>query len=218
MLEDLSKKAKSAQKAGDLKALEMFEMEKENLQKKNELPKTFKTDKSTYQNEIRTVRKKVDDAYANGIKEYTKNGKIALAKSLEERQLEFQKGGDPFTGMDKENAKKTLSDILSVGASISGSWTQKGINGSGNTEITITERDGDKYKATCVIKDQRGNSSDWTMTGEIKGGQFTWSAKPVVGNFSNSTAKLSFNKNNILEGTWSNTRGEGGDVTFKLAK
>jgi hypothetical protein len=216
MLEDLTKKAKVAQKKGDLDALKMLELEKENLEKKNELPKTFKTDKYPYQNEVRTAQKKVDDAFSNGKKEYTMNGKIALATSLEERRLEFQKGGDPFNGMDKENAKKTLSDILKPDSTLSGILAGKNGNGPQvEIKVTITERDGDKYKGTYVL-DPNGRPSEWTFEGVIKGEQTTWKTKTVLGKLE-ADVKLILKKD-MIEGTWTNSANDGGPIKFKLPK
>jgi hypothetical protein len=87
---ELKKKAETAQKAGNLKALEMIEEEIKALEDKGDLPKSVPT--TGYDSDVRRGRAKLGDAYAEAVKGYTKDGKRAQAKAVQQDLDEFKKG------------------------------------------------------------------------------------------------------------------------------
>jgi hypothetical protein len=213
MLKELDNQAKAAKKAGMLTKLEELEAEKEKLEKKNEMPKSFKTD--VFPKKVSKAREKLENTYNKTISEYTKmDGKLDLAKSTKKQLEEFQKGELPFSGIILAAGRKTLSDILSKGTTLSGTFTQGPNQDEGEFRITINERDGNKFKATYVTVDKDGRTRDWTGVGQITGDEFTWDAKtPGIG----ANGKLSL-KNDKLEGKWSNSSKVSGTITLKLPK
>jgi hypothetical protein len=93
LVSDLNKKAKAAQKAGDLKTLEMVEAEIDAFEKQAVLPKSIPV--KAYEAEVRKAKTKLEDAYTAAVKEFTKNGKRAEAKAVQSELDDFKKGITP---------------------------------------------------------------------------------------------------------------------------
>src|SRR5262245_56842674 len=77
LLAELKKKEEAAQKAGDLKTLEKVQAEAKAFEDSGELPKVILV--KEYEGQLRTARAKLEEAYRVAVKQYTKDGKIALA-------------------------------------------------------------------------------------------------------------------------------------------
>ncbi|HVK14654.1 MAG TPA: hypothetical protein VM597_38300 [Gemmataceae bacterium] len=95
LLADLKKKEEAAQKAGDLKTLEKVQAEAKAFEADGTLPKAVAV--KGYESQLRTARAKLEEEYAAAVKQYTKGGKIALAKAVQQELDEFKKGGVPLT-------------------------------------------------------------------------------------------------------------------------
>ena len=122
---------------------------------------------------------------------------------------------------DEDPGKVTLSDSLAAGASITGSWRSlnkpknDGEFGSGTITITLTERDGGKFKGDCVISSRDGTSSNCTVTGAIRGQRLTWE---TVGNATLIKASLVRKNDEALEGSYQiPATGDGGTVAFTFS-
>lgn len=112
---EFQKAEKAAQGAGDLKRLEQVHKEFKAFDRNGELPKSVPT--KVYEGELRKARAKLEDSYDAAVKEYTKDGKIALAKATQKEFDEFKKSEtsanvekwEPlFNGRDKKNWQPTL--------------------------------------------------------------------------------------------------------------
>jgi hypothetical protein len=90
LLADLQKRTDAAQKAGDLKTLEKVQSEAKAFQDGGELPKSVST--KAYESQMRRARARLEDEYVAAIKRYTKDGKIALAKAVQQELDEFKAG------------------------------------------------------------------------------------------------------------------------------
>jgi len=93
LLADLKKKLDTVQKAGDLMTLEKIQAELKAFEERGDLPKSVPT--KSYESQMRIARTKLEEAYGAAVKQYTKDGKIALAKTIQEELDEFKKGGPP---------------------------------------------------------------------------------------------------------------------------
>jgi hypothetical protein len=91
LLAVLKKQEEIAQKAGDLKTLEQVQAEAKSFENGGVLPKSVST--KVYESQMRTARTKLEEAYGAAVKQYTKDGKIALAKAVQQDLDEFKKGG-----------------------------------------------------------------------------------------------------------------------------
>lgn len=98
LLADLKKKQDSAQKSGDLKTLERVQAETKAFEESGELPKSVAV--KGYESQVRAARAKLEEKYSAAVKDYTKDGKIALAKTVQQELDEFKKNEatklDPF--------------------------------------------------------------------------------------------------------------------------
>lgn len=91
LLVALTKKQEAAQKAGDLKTLEKVLAEARAFGDGGELPKSVPV--KGYESQVRAARTALEEAYRVAVTEYTKGGKISLAKAVEEELDEFRRGG-----------------------------------------------------------------------------------------------------------------------------
>lgn len=149
--------------------------------------------------------------------------KLALAQKENEllkKEIELLKA-KPSKAV-KEGSKKDLTDLLPVGAVLTGNWRslnkpdKDGNYGNGTISITITDRDGGKFKADSVINNQNGVSSSSSIQGVIIGQKLTWE---TVGNASLIKAQLVRKGEDALEGNYQiPTTRDGGTVAFKLPK
>lgn len=96
LLADLKKKQDVAQKAGDLKSLVKVQNEAKAFEEGGELPKSVPV--KGYEEQLRIARARLEEAYRDTVKEYTKAGKIAIAKAIQQQLDEFQRGGSKRPG------------------------------------------------------------------------------------------------------------------------
>jgi hypothetical protein len=88
---EIKRKADVAQKAGDLATMEKVLAEAKAFEDTGELPKSVST--KTYESQLRTARARLEEAYAAAVRQYTKDGKIALAKAVQQELDEVKKAG-----------------------------------------------------------------------------------------------------------------------------
>lgn len=149
--------------------------------------------------------------------------KLEIAKKKNELlQMEIELLKTKPSAKEKEGGKKTTSDLLPVGAVLTGTWrslkkpNKDGNFGNGSIAITITDRDGGKFKADCVINNAIGTSSTSSIQGVISGAKLYWE---TVGNASQIKAGLIRKGEDALEGTYQiPTTGDAGTVGLKLPK
>lgn len=84
----LKKNAGAFQKAGELSKFEAAEAEIKSFEEKGELPKSIPT--KDYESELLKARAKMDAAFASAVKQYTKDGMIALAKAIQQEWNDFK--------------------------------------------------------------------------------------------------------------------------------
>ena len=114
---------------------------------------------------------------------------------------------------------QSLSELLPEGKVIAGTFRANQGGGSGELTITISERDGNKFKATSILK-QKGKdnkelgTSEVDIEGVIEGTRLTWKS---VGGANKINATLTL-KGDALEGTYKTQAGITGTMGFKLAK
>jgi hypothetical protein len=187
---ELTKKAEIAQKAGNLKALDKVEDEIKAFEDRGELPKSVST--MVYTNEMRRIRAKLVDAYAEAVKEYTKAGKRAEARAAQMNLDELKSGVRNVA--PKATEKKTLSDLLVEGTILTGDykWTNANFP-PGTIVITVSERDGKNFKGTHVAKDKNNPNAASDIAGELVGNVITY--KRI-----NSEAKFGFSVKGELKG------------------
>jgi hypothetical protein len=91
LLAELKKKESAAQKAGDLDMLERAKAEFKAFENNGELPKLVPI--NGYESQLRVARVRMAESYSVAIKEYTMDGKVALAKAIQQELDEFKRGG-----------------------------------------------------------------------------------------------------------------------------
>jgi len=89
LLADLKKKQDEAQKAGDLKGIEMIEDEVKALIANRILPASIST--KIFEGLVRIAQSKLEDTYSTQIKQLTMSGNITLAKTFQKDLEEFIK-------------------------------------------------------------------------------------------------------------------------------
>lgn len=96
LLADLKKKEDAAQKAGDLKTLEKVQAEAKAFEDGGGLPKVVPV--KTYEGQLGLARARLEEGYTVAVKQYTRDGKITLAKAVQQEFDEFNKGGSESAG------------------------------------------------------------------------------------------------------------------------
>ena len=96
LVADLKRKADAAQKAGDLKVLEKADADLAAFEEKGVLPKSIPA--KGYEGELKLSRLRLEAAYTTAVKEYTKLGRRAEARAVQQ-QLDDFKAGVPVPGV-----------------------------------------------------------------------------------------------------------------------
>lgn len=109
LLTDLKKRAEAAQKAGDLKALERVQAEAKAFEDSRETPKSVQV--KGYEGQLRTAQARLEEEYKAAVKQYTKDGKIALAKVVQ-GELDDFKGAKNETSHWKYEVKGPKGGLL----------------------------------------------------------------------------------------------------------
>lgn len=153
LLADLKKKEEAAQKAGDLKTLLKVQAEAKAFVESRELPKSVPV--KGYESQLRTARAKLEEEYGTAIKQYTKDGKIELAKAIQQELDEFKKGSGVASAATFFNGKdlsgwKGLPPFWAVrDGTIVGSTKPDGIKF--NTYLVSGKQYGD-FELKCKVK------------------------------------------------------------------
>jgi hypothetical protein len=157
LLTDLKKKEGAAQKTGDLKTLEKVQAEAKAFEETGELPKAVPA--RGYESQVRTARVRLEDEYESAVKQYTKDGKVALAKAIQQELDEFKKSGPvaAVTATDSFQPKTV--------------W----VDDNPRKVLTVTQRKGEMFTATLEI----GDKIERVVTGTIRDGKISWMAKDV---------------------------------------
>jgi len=155
LVTDLKKKEEAAQKAGELKTLEKVQAEAKGFDERGELPKSVPV--NSYESKLRTARAKLEEGYKVAVKEYTKDGNVALAKAVQQELDEFKKTG-------------ILSGALQSGTV----WVATKPDGSRRAALTVLKRSGNK-----VTIQYQGPANAIVAEGRIEGPRFTWALADV---------------------------------------
>lgn len=199
LIADLKIKADAAQKAGDLKALEMLQAELKAFEGSGQLPKSVPV--KSYESQLRTARAKLEMAYELAVKLYTKDGEIALAKVAQRELDEFKKAGSVGASTPADPFK-----VKSV-------W----VDNEARQVLTVTERKGEKFTATFQI----GDRFERVVTGTIKDGKLNWLSKDVRvvrgGPGGDNHGTLSSDKiGDKIDFVWRGDNGGSGTFTLRL--
>ncbi|HEY0983928.1 hypothetical protein [Schlesneria sp.] len=92
ILEMLNARAASEQAVGDLKAIEVTQAEIVAFEERAEFPPSLNSKaKKAFDSRCRIAAAKLEQAYEAAIKQYTKEGNLAVAKAIREEREEFSK-------------------------------------------------------------------------------------------------------------------------------
>jgi hypothetical protein len=201
LLADLKKREETAQKAGDLKALEKVLAEAKAFEDSGELPKSVPL--KTYESQMRMARAKLEEGYGAAVKQYTKDGKLALAKAVQQDLDEFKKGGPVVAAAPRDPFM-----VKSV-------W----VNDNFQSVLTVTERKGEKFTATFVL----GDKMERVVTGSIKDGKISWLSKDVRAVRGNAGGDNhgTLGRDKIgdkIDFVWRQDNGANGTFTLRLSK
>ena len=201
LVADLKKKEEAAQKNGDLKTLEKVQAEAKAFDDGGELPKSVPV--KNYESQMRTARAKLEEVYGVSVKQYTKDGNVALAKAIQQELDEFKKGM-PVAATPQTDAFSAKSV-----------W----VNDTKNHVLTVTERKGEKFTARFEVGDKIVRE----VSGTIKDGKLEWLAKNVravsggAGGDNHGTLEKDKSGNKI-EFVWREDSGANGTFTLRLRK
>jgi hypothetical protein len=138
---------------------------------------------------------------------------------LLKKENELLKAQKPY--VEKEGAKKlSLSDMLSEGKVLSGTYRYTNADAGGEMTLTIIKRDKTKIEATVLLvpragKDGKPPPVEYSVEGEITGIQLSLKSSGTAGtvNFT-----MSNKKTDALEGSWFSSSGSKGTVGLKIPK
>lgn len=133
LLADLKKKQDLAQKAGDLKALVKIQNEAKAFEEGGELPKSVPV--KGYEEQLRIARTRLEEAYRDAVKDYTKAGKIAIAKAIQQQLDEFQKGGSKRPGKAANDKIVAARPELTVPGAARPELAISGMTGAARPEL-----------------------------------------------------------------------------------
>ncbi|MFO0802452.1 MAG: DUF1080 domain-containing protein [Gemmataceae bacterium] len=188
LLDDLKQKADAAQKAGNLNALESIQREIKAYEENGTLPKSIST--KSYETQMKAARAKLDDAYAAAVKQYTKEGKLELAKQT--RQEAADSGRDDTVEFLNPSNWEGRSDV----------WTLE--NGS----ITCEPRDDFKGNTFFCSKEKY---ADFELSFKVRlKGEFSNSGVQFRSELSDAKLlRVTGPQFDIRKGSWGNLYGEG---------
>jgi hypothetical protein len=126
LLTDLKKREEAAQKGGDLQMLEKIQAETKTFETSGELPKSVPV--RTYESQMRIAHAKLEEKYGAAVKQYTKEGKIALAKAIQQELDDFKK--DRSVAVAAIARKQWLHATGKFTEIKEGVWEEKSPNGS----------------------------------------------------------------------------------------
>jgi FKBP-type peptidyl-prolyl cis-trans isomerase len=90
LLEALAKKITASKNAGDLKAVEAMQSEFDAFEQSGKMPRSIPT--KGFESQVKLARTRMEEAFADSIRQYTKNDKIEFAKAVQQELDEFKKG------------------------------------------------------------------------------------------------------------------------------
>jgi len=200
LLVNLKKKEEAAQKVSDLKTLEKVQAEAKAFEDGGELPRSVPV--KGYEGQLRTAQAKLEEAYGVAVKEYTKGGKIELAKAVQQEFDEVKKGGGAAAIPAGPFQTKSV-------------W----VADSPRMVLTVTERKGDTFRAAFKI----GDKIERNVSGTFKDGKLSWLAKdvrmvlggPGGDNHGTVASDLAGDK---IDFVWRGDNGASGTFTLRLVK
>lgn len=96
LLADLKKRVEVAQRAGDLQTMEKIQGEIKSFEDDGSLPKSIPV--KSYEAQQRMARARLEESLNEAVRDYTKDGRINLAKVVQLELDEFNKGRHVKTG------------------------------------------------------------------------------------------------------------------------
>jgi len=138
-----------------------------------------------------------------------------LKKELQSKSVESDEKPEP--AKKGRTRGPNLSDMMLEGKVITGTFRESKGESKGDITITISERNGNKFKGTSTIRvvDWNGKVIDSApeIEGVINGSRFTWT---TIGSANRINSTLILVRGQALEGTYKTIGGQVGSVAFKL--
>jgi len=139
-----------------------------------------------------------------------------LKKEIELLKTEAAARLDGAKGVEVKVA--SLSDLLPEGTVLQGTFRATQGGGHGEITITISERDGNRFRASSILKLMRDQqdlgTSDGTIEGMINGARLTWTS---VGSANRINATLVL-RGDGLEGTYKTQAGIFGTIGLRKVR
>lgn len=161
LIEALQKKEDSAKKSGNLQLLLAVQADVKAFEENGDLPKSVPT--GVYEGQMKRARVRLEAAYSEAVKLYTKDGSVELAKAVQKELDEFK------IPSDTDTLKKGTVWRGMLKASIAGGEPK-----SYELTITILDRAGKRFTARYEVGGQLRE-----ITGTIERGKIQWLAKDV---------------------------------------
>lgn len=139
-----------------------------------------------------------------------------LKKELEAKDEEHNE--KPEVVKKGRSRGPSLSDLLTEGKVLSGTYRESMGVGRGDITFSISERNGNKIKGTASMRHidnatNRETTSTAEAEGVINGSRFSW---VTVGSANRHQATTTLVRGVALEGTYKTVGGQVGTVAFKL--
>ena len=147
------------------------------------------------------------------------NELLKKENELLKKEIELQKQAAKAKPDGAKGGKAgALSDLVTEGTVLQGTFRANQGGGRGELTLTVTERDGKKVKATSTLRQLQDNVEVGTFEGQVEGvidaNRLTWM---TVGGSNKTNANLLL-KGDGLEGTYRTQAGVSGTVGLKFAK
>jgi hypothetical protein len=197
LVESLQKKEASGKKTGNLQMLQTVQSELKAFEENGELPKSVPT--GVFEGQMKRARARLEEAYADAVKQYTKAGSVELAKTVQQELDEFRK------------SKLTIASDPFLPKSV---W----MNEANNHILTVVERKGESFRALFQV----GRNIERDVTGTINAGKVSWFAKDVrtikghAGGDNHGTLALD-KVGYRIDFVWRDESGGTGNFTLRLA-
>lgn len=200
VVEALDKKLAASKKVGDLKAVTAVQSEISAIDKLGKMPQSIPT--KGFDSQIRLARIRMEEAFTDAIRQYTKADKIELAKAVQQELDAFKAAPPSLTSVTKDPFQ-----VKSV-------WI-----GDDGQELTVTERRGETFRATFKI----GQNIERDVSGNIRNDKLSWLAKNVrvvkgrAGGDNHGTV-IAENTSHKIDFVWRDENGATGNFTLRLSK
>jgi hypothetical protein len=198
--EALERKLTASKKVGDLKAVEAIQSEIDIFEQSGKMPQSIPT--KGFDSQVKLARKRMEDAFADSIRQYTKDDKIELAKAIR-KELDQFKATTPTLAANPKDPFQPKSV-----------WV-----GDQGQVLTVTERRGEAFRANFKI----GGNIERDVSGNIQKDKISWLAKNVrlikgrAGGDNHGTI-VAENMNYKIDFVWRDESGASGTFTLRLSK